>query len=70
MDSCSTSISLLPKAWKQKAVQLKMATVMAVGLDKQLESLPVQQSTIASHHKELPQTLAASLPRQNPRSWL
>lgn len=58
MDCCSTSISLPPKAWKQKAAQLKMATVMAVGLAKQLESLPVPHSTIASHHKERAQTLA------------
>lgn len=60
MDCCSTSISLLLKAWKQRAAQLKMATLMDVGLDKQLESLPVPHSTTASHHKELAQTLVLS----------
>lgn len=58
MDCCSTSISLLPKARKQRAAQLKMATMTAVGLGKELESPPVLHSTVASHHKELGQTLA------------
>lgn len=57
MDCCSTSISLLPKAWKQRAAQLKMATLTDVGLDKQLESLPMPHSTTASHHKGLAQAL-------------
>lgn len=57
MDCCSTSISLPPKTWKQRAAQLKMATVMTVG-HKQLQSLPIPHTTTASHHKELAQTLA------------
>ena len=45
-------------SWKQRPGQLKVATVMAVGLDNQLGRLPVPHSTAASHHREPAQTPA------------